>query len=184
MSPPPRDWTYHVDVLSTALQRFQTHPLQTWLTLAGLVVGTGSIIVVVSLGLTARGWVMTQIEGVGSRLIWANYQGTVLRGVARRVEDQMNEGDTRAVAERRDVLTGVTPLLILHGRVTVQARSADLAILAITANYPVVWKNVRLLRGRFLDEDDVRMRARVCVVNRHLYEELFGAEEPVGKSEG
>ncbi len=30
------------EVLSTALHRFRTHPLQTWLTLAGLIVGTSA----------------------------------------------------------------------------------------------------------------------------------------------
>jgi putative ABC transport system permease protein len=182
VSPLPRDWSYHADALFAALQRFRTHPLQTWLTLAGLVVGTGSLILVVSLGLTGRSWVMSQIEGVGSLLVWANYQGTVTSGVARRLDDEINEGDIREVAERRDLFAGVTPLVILQGRVTVQARAVDLTVLGTTANYPFVRKNIRVLRGRFLDEDDVAARAKVCVVNRHLYEELFGNEDPAGKT--
>ncbi len=46
-----------------AVDRFRKHPVQTSLTLAGFVVGTASIILVVSLGLTGRGYVLTQIEG-------------------------------------------------------------------------------------------------------------------------
>ena len=41
------------EVLSTALHRFRTHPLQTWLTLAGLIVGTAAIIITMP-GLSAR----------------------------------------------------------------------------------------------------------------------------------
>jgi len=44
------------EVLETALNRFRTHPIQTWLTLAGLIVGTAAIILIVSLGLTGRGF--------------------------------------------------------------------------------------------------------------------------------
>src|SRR6266571_5358367 len=136
--------------LETALQRFRTHPFQTALTLAGLIVGTASIILTISLGLTGRRFVMSQIEGVGSRLIWAIYNGSVSSGIARDLEDRINDGDVAALQERRDLFSGVTPLLVL--------------------------------RGRFLDEDDARTRAKVCVVNRHLYEELFPDDESSEKT--
>ncbi|HXO21850.1 MAG TPA: ABC transporter permease [Thermoanaerobaculia bacterium] len=186
MSAPPSpewpEWLPRPEVLETALHRFRTHPLQTWLTLTGLFVGTAAIIVVVSLGLTGRGFVMTQIEGVGSHLIWATYQGTVASGVSRRTDDQIRDSDLRAVSARGDLFSGVTPLVILHGQVTVLAKSVDLTVLGTTANYPEVRKNVHLLRGRFLDDDDAASQAKVCVVSRHLYERLFPGEEVDGQA--
>ena len=74
---------FNREVFGMALDRFRKHPVQTSLTLAGLVVGTAAIILVVSLGLTGRQYVLRQIEGVGSRLVWANYRGTVTSGVSR-----------------------------------------------------------------------------------------------------
>ena len=71
------------ETFETAMHRFRTHPVQTALTLAGLVVGTSAIIIIVALGLTGRTFVMSQIEGVGSHLIWASYEGTVTSGVSR-----------------------------------------------------------------------------------------------------
>jgi putative ABC transport system permease protein len=162
------------EVLAIALERFRTHPLQTWLTLTGLFVGTASIILVVALGLTGRSYVMTQIEGVGSHLIWVTYLDTVSAGVARQQGDQIRDTDVRAVEARRDLFSGVTPLVTLHGQVAVQSRATNLTVLGTSANYPAVRKNLRLLRGRFFDQDDVDQQAKVCVVNRHLYEELFG----------
>jgi putative ABC transport system permease protein len=170
------------EILETALQRFRTHPFQTALTLTGLVVGTASIILTVTLGLTGRRFVMSQIEGVGSRLIWASYTGTVTSGVARDLSDRMNEGDVSSLAERTDLFSGVTPLLVLHGQTPALARMVDLTVLGTTANYPLVRKNLRLLQGRFLDDDDVRTRAKVCVVNRHLYEELFAHDDSSEKT--
>jgi putative ABC transport system permease protein len=161
------------ETLETALQRFRTNPFQTTLTLAGLVVGTASIILTVSLGLTGRRFVMSQIEGVGSRLIWAIYNGSVSSGTAHDLEDRINDRDVAALEERRDLFSGVTPLLVLRGQTSALSRSVDLTVLGTAANYPQVRKNLRVLSGRFLDEDDVRTRAKVCVVNRHLYEELF-----------
>ncbi len=177
------DWLPHPEVVESAVQRFYTHPLQTWLTLVGLFVGTAAIIVVVALGLTGRNFVMEQIEGVGSHLLWADYLGTESGGAARKLDDQIRDTDATAVAERRDLFAGVTPLVILHGEVAVQARSLTLTVLGTSANYPVVRKNVRVLAGRFLDDDDVSEQAKVCVVSRHLHDQLWpGDDELAGKS--
>ena len=170
------------ETLETALHRFRTHPVQMGLTLAGLVVGTSAIILIVALGLTGRGFVMAQIEGVGSHSVWASYEGNVTSGVKRTLADDITESDVRAIGARTDLFTGVTPLVILQGNVSVLARATPLNVLGTTPNYPEIRKNVRILRGRFLDEDDVLGRAKVCVVNKPLYDQLFGSDEAADKT--
>lgn len=170
------------ETFETALHRFRTHPVQMGLTLAGLVVGTAAIILIVALGLTGQTFVMSQIEGVGSHLIWASYEGTVTAGVSRALEDQITEADAKAISSRVDLFSGVTPLVELQGTVTVLSRAANLAVLGTTPNYSTVRKNLRILKGRFLDEEDVLQRSRVCVVNRYLYEELFGNDDSAEKT--
>ena len=117
-------------------------------TLVGFVVGTASIILVVSLGLSGRSYVMAQIEGVGSRLVWANYRGTVASGVSRTAEDEINESDVRAVSARSDLFSGVTGLVTVRGSVSVQSQVKTLTALGAMANYIEVRRNLRILRGR------------------------------------
>jgi putative ABC transport system permease protein len=164
------------EIFEAALHRFRTHPMQMALTLTGLVVGTASIILVVTLGLTGRGYVMSQIEGVGSHLIWASYDGTVTSGVSRVLDDQITEADARALAARADLFSGVTPLVALHDEIPVLSHVRNLT------NYPRVRKNLRMLRGRFFDDDDVEQRAKVCVVNRDLYEKLWPGDDAPDKT--
>lgn len=170
------------ETFETAVHRFRTHPVQTALTLAGLVVGTAAIIIIVALGLTGRTFVMSQIEGVGSHLVWASYQGTVTAGVSRTTEDQITDADVKAIESRADLFSGVTPLVELHGTVSVLSRASDVAVLGTTPNYATVRKNVRILRGRFLDDDDVAQRSKVCVVSHTLYRELFGNDDSPEKT--
>jgi len=176
------------ETFETAVHRFRTHPVQTALTLAGLVVGTSAIIIIVALGLTGRTFVMSQIEGVGSHLVWASYEGTVTAGVSRTTEDQITDADVRAIEARSDLFAGVTPLVELHGTVSVLSRAADLSVLGTTPNYSTVRKNLRILRGRFLDENDISERAKVCVVSHTLYHDLFGDDAllplPAGEGRG
>ena len=170
------------ETFETAMHRFRTHPVQTALTLAGLVVGTSAIIIIVALGLTGRTFVMSQIEGVGSHLIWASYEGTVTSGVSRTTEDQITDSDVRAIEARADLFNGVTPLVELHGTVSVLSRALPVAILGTTPNYASVRKNLRILRGRFLDDDDIGERAKVCVVSHTLYNDLFGSDDTADKT--
>jgi putative ABC transport system permease protein len=169
------------ETFETAMHRFRTHPVQSALTLAGLVVGTSAIIIIVALGLTGRTFVMSQIEGVGSHLVWASYEGTVTAGVSRTTEDQITDADVRAIEARSDLFAGVTPLVELHGTVSVLSRAADLSVLGTTPNYATVRKNLRILRGRFLDDDDISERAKVCVVSHTLYHDLFGNDDAPDK---
>jgi putative ABC transport system permease protein len=170
------------ETFETAMHRFRTHPVQTALTLAGLVVGTSAIIIIVALGLTGRTFVMSQIEGVGSHLIWASYEGTVTSGVSRTTEDQITDSDVRAIEARTDLFNGVTPLVELHGTVSVLSRALPVSILGTTPNYATVRKNLRILRGRFLDDDDIGERAKVCVVSHTLYNDLFGSDDTPDKT--
>lgn len=164
------------EVLETALHRFRTHPVQTWLTLTGLIVGTAAIILIVSLGLTGRGFVMSQIEAVGSKLVWASYEGTVTAGVARAGDDYMTESDLKAVAARTDLFRDATPIVELQGTVSTLSATRALGIVGTLANYPFVRRNLTIVSGRFLDSDDVEGRAKVCIVNRALYADLFGPD--------
>ena len=173
---------FNREVFGMAVDRFKKHPVQTSLTLAGLVVGTAAIILVVSLGLTGREYVLRQIEGVGSRLVWVNYRGTVTTGVSRSADDVMTDTDIQAVAGRTDLFSGVTGILTLRGTIAVQSQAKTLTILGVMPNYGAVRKNMRILRGRFIDDDDMLERARVAVVNHDLYEQLFANDESTDKT--
>ena len=173
---------FNPEIFEMAVDRFRKHPVQTSLTLAGLVVGTAAIILVVTLGLTGRKYVLTQIEGVGSHLVWANYRGTVTSGVSRIQDDVMTDRDIEAIAARRDLFSGVTGVVTLRGTIDVQSQSKTLTVLGVMANYPRVRKNMQILRGRFIDEDDIAERARVAVLNRPLYEQLFANDESPDKT--
>lgn len=143
--------------------------MQTWLTLTGLIVGTAAIIMVVALGLSGRAFVMGQIEAVGPHLMWTTYEGSTLPGR----NDAITEADAQAVAARTDLFTGVTPLVQLQTSISIEQRAITVSVLGTTPNYLEVRRNVKIVKGRFLDEDDVAQRAKICVVSKSLYDKLY-----------
>jgi len=70
----------------------------------------------------------------------------------------------------------------MNGSVTVEARTVNIAVLGTTPNYIDVRRNVHILRGRFLDSDDLAQRAKVCVVSKDLYEKLFHNDDAAVKT--
>jgi putative ABC transport system permease protein len=102
--------------------------------------------------------------------------------VSRTTEDQITDSDVRAIEARTDLFSGVTPLVELHGTVSVLSRALGVSILGTTPNYASVRKNLRILRGRFLDDDDIGARAKVCVVSHTLYNDLFGSDDTADKT--
>jgi putative ABC transport system permease protein len=102
--------------------------------------------------------------------------------VSRISDDFLTDTDVQAIAGRTDLFSGVTGILTLRGNITVQSEAKTLTVLGVMPNYGEVRKNMKILRGRFIDEEDMLERARVCVVNRALYEALFANDESPDKT--
>ena len=56
-----------------ALDALRANKVRASLTALGVVIGSACIVLVVTVGLTGRKFVLAQIEGVGSNLVWAEY---------------------------------------------------------------------------------------------------------------
>src|ERR1700682_2707172 len=59
------------ETLSVAIDALRGNKMRAILTSLGVVIGSGSIVLVVTVALTSRKFVISQIEGVGSNLVWA-----------------------------------------------------------------------------------------------------------------
>src|ERR1700692_2137297 len=63
------------EILSFAYDTFCSNKVRFILTALGMVIGTASLILVVTIGMTGRQYVLNQIQAIGANLIYAQYQG-------------------------------------------------------------------------------------------------------------
>src|SRR5215468_979217 len=61
------------EALSFSAQALKLNPIRSLLTALGMVIGTASVILVVTISLTSRDYILEQIEGIGSNMIFAYY---------------------------------------------------------------------------------------------------------------
>src|SRR6204780_4174951 len=76
------------EAMSFSLQALRQNPVRSVLTGLGMVIGTASVILVVTISLTSQSYILEQIEGVGSNMIFASYE--VSRQLARLARISLN----------------------------------------------------------------------------------------------
>jgi putative ABC transport system permease protein len=171
------------EIVSIAIDSFRTSKVRFVLTALGMVIGTASLIVVVTIGLTGKQYVMNQIQAIGANLIYAYYEGgsnTSLRTTT--TNDYLTVEDMRAVQQQVAGIQAASPMLELHDRIAVGGgRERDTLILAIDPDYSTI-RNLEILAGRFLDSEDSMSRAHVAVVTQTFAREVYGSERgAIGK---
>src|SRR6266699_7222137 len=64
---------FMTEALRFSVQALRANPVRSLLTGLGMVIGTASVILVVTISLTSRDYILEQIEGIGSNIIFAYY---------------------------------------------------------------------------------------------------------------
>ena len=81
------------EIVTLAVDSFRTSKWRFALTALGMVIGTASLIVVVTIGLTGKQYVMNQIQGIGANLIYAYYEGGSNASVSTGARDDLTVED-------------------------------------------------------------------------------------------
>src|ERR1700712_17995 len=62
------------EAMSFSLRALRQNPVRSFLTGLGMLIGTASVILVVTISLTSQNYILEQIEGVGSNMIFASFE--------------------------------------------------------------------------------------------------------------
>ena len=95
------------EIVLLAVDSFRLNQVRFALTALGMVIGTASLILVVTIGLSGRRYVLTSIQNIGTNLIWAEYAG-LSDASAASARDFLTVDDMNAVAEGCDALVIAT----------------------------------------------------------------------------
>ena len=161
------------EILNFAYDAFCSNKLQFTLTSLAMAVGTASVILVVTIGLTGKQYILRQIQSIGANMIYADYQGGSQRIDS--TPDPMTVEDVDAVRQQVPAVVAASPTIALNDRISVGGgRQSDILVLGVSAEYRRV-RNLLLLAGRFFDQQDVSGRNKVGVITDKLASKLFGS---------
>ncbi len=163
------------EILNFAYDAFCSNKLQFTLTALAMAVGTASVILVATIGLTGKQYILRQLQSIGTNMIYADYQGG-----AQRIDstpDPMTVDDVQAIRAQVPSVVAASPTVALGDRISVGAgKQSDILVLGIDPDYMRV-RNLKVLAGRFFDAEDSSGRNKVGVITEKLAQKLFGSDQ-------
>jgi len=161
------------EILNFAYDAFCSNKLQFTLTALAMAVGTASVILVATIGLTGKQYILRQLQSIGTNMIYADYQGGGQRLDS--TPDPMTVEDVQAVLEQVPSVVAASPTVALGDRISLGGgKQSDILILGVDPAYMRV-RNLKVLAGRFFDTEDSAGRNKVAVITEKLAQKLYGS---------
>jgi len=166
------------EIFSFALDTFCSNKVRFALTALGMVIGTASLILVVTIGMTGKQYVLNQIQAIGANMVYAEYQG----GAGNTNPDLLTIDDMHAVLQQVPGIAAASPVVNLDERVPVgNGKERDVRVLGVFPQYSAV-RNLVVLSGRMFDGEDEQAHNKVGVITQKLAEQLYGStNQAVGR---
>lgn len=163
------------EAMSFSLQSLRQNPVRSMLTGLGMVIGTASVILVVTISLTSENYILEQIEGVGSNMIFASYEVGTQASSAEVNADFVKISDVQAIRDQlADRIVAATGIESNYDATFIDGKEERLLIIGSDEFYKPV-RNLAVLSGRFLDASDVSLRAKVALMTEKLAKRLYGS---------
>ncbi|HTY83995.1 MAG TPA: ABC transporter permease [Silvibacterium sp.] len=170
------------DILHLVIDTFQANRSRFLLTSVGMILGTGSLIWVVTIGLTGQTYILNSIQNVGANLIWAEYSGLADPAVGAE-SDFLTVRDMNAARERVSGIASATPVVNLKLQYpTGSGKDISLLVLGVYPDYEKI-RRLKLLSGRFFDDQDAALASKAAVVTEEFALSMYGSvDAALGKS--
>src|SRR5215831_173522 len=118
------------EFLSQAFAAFRADKVRATMTALGMVIGTSALILVVTIALSGKQYVLAQIENIGTNLVWAEYEGVVNASSNASFRDYLTYDDMIAAEQQVPEIKAATPVLNLHERIgTGGGKETDILVL-------------------------------------------------------
>ncbi len=172
------------EVLKLAFDSFRASKVRFLLTMLGMIIGSASIILVVTLGLTGKQYALNLLASIGPNMIEMQYNGGSVVGPDNTSSpDFMTREDLNAVVEQVPGIVASSPMLEFHDSISVGGGiTKDTMLLGVSPQYRVV-RNLAVVSGRFFDDQDASAHTKVAVIVEPFARTLFGSSaSAIGRS--
>src|SRR5436189_5777516 len=105
------------EVINFAFDTFNSNKVKFLLTALGMMIGTASLILVVTIGLTGKQYILNQIQAIGANMIYAYYEGGSQTTATSSLNDYLTADDARIVKERVPGIQASSVMLQLNDRI-------------------------------------------------------------------
>jgi putative ABC transport system permease protein len=160
------------------------HKLRTLLSMLGIAVGVGAVVLMVAGGKGAEKHILDRIRGLGTNLIIVNAGQTRLIAGRRRqfgTVTTLTPDDAQAIVRNCSATKLAAPTVTKKLATKFESEMANTAVVGTTADAFRI-RNIEIAVGRVFSEEEVRGRRRVAVLGQTAAQNLFGEMDPLNLS--
>ncbi len=171
------------DVIRVALRALARNKLRTMLTMLGIIIGVGAVICTVAIGEGASNQVQEQIKNLGDNMLFIQ-AGSVNQGGVRmgsQATKTLTVEDAKAIAQQIPSVTRVCPVVGAAGQVVYGNQNWFTRFQGVSPDYLQI-RRWPLVEGGIFSDRDVDVAANLCVIGQTVAQNLFGNDDPVGKT--
>ncbi|HEX7284771.1 MAG TPA: ABC transporter permease [Candidatus Angelobacter sp.] len=133
----------------------------------GVTIGTTCIVLVVTVSMIGKNYVMAQIEAVGSDLVYAYFPGNQ---VNRSTADELSLADMAAARSLPHVVEAAGTHDIGNTNIAINGAIKPVTLVGVTEGFQKI-RNLVILQGRFFDELDMQSSSKACLITQDLAKE-------------
>lgn len=166
------------EVVRLAVDSFKASKVRFLLTMLGMIIGSASIILVYTLGLTGKDYALNLLASIGPTMVEMQYNGGDRVGPDNTsTPDFMTHEDEATVREQVPGIVASSPMLELHDVISMGGGvTKNIMILGVSPGYRVV-RNLAQVSGRFFDDQDTTTHAKVAVMVEPMARALYGSSD-------
>jgi len=165
------------EVWKIAIDALRANKVKALLTMLGVVIGSACIVLVVTISLIGKSYIIAQIEGVGSNIVYGELRRTGIQNTT--FGDEITLSDLEAIHDTVPDVERVAGTHDVQMSVVAGGVERPVTLVAVTQDFQAI-RNLLVTRGRYFDDDDMKSRSKVCLVTEDLARIVFPAVNPVG----
>ncbi len=166
-----------------AINALFANKLRSLLTMLGIIIGVGAVIAMVAVGMGVTQRVTDSIASLGSNMLiirpGASMSGG-LRGAAGS-RTTLKYEDAQAIKKKIKDVDYVSPTVQKSYQVVYGNQNWNTSVTGVTQEYMSI-RDLKVTTGSFITAEDMNTRNRVAVIGMTVATNLFGEENPVGKT--
>jgi putative ABC transport system permease protein len=164
------------ETVNLAYDSFCSSKTRFLLTMLGMVIGSASIVLVATVGLTGKQYALDMISGLGPNKVEMQYSGGVVMGPDNvSSPDFMNRADMDAADAQVPGIVASSPMLEFHDRIAIgNGITKDAMLLGVSPEYKQI-RNLKIKAGRFFDDQDALTHSKVADIVGPMAREIYGS---------
>jgi putative ABC transport system permease protein len=168
-------------LIRVAGESIRKNKMRTLLTMLGIVIGVGAVIVMVAVGQGAQQGIANQINALGTNLLvitaGASNQGGVSQGA--QAFNRLTVADAEKLQREGTLFAGVTPVVMTRTQVIANGTNWRTMINGVSTDFPII-RDWQMQSGTFFSDADLRGIRKVAVIGATVAQALYPGVDPVG----